>query len=355
MPLVVVGYLPPILLVAMSALFGALDTLRMAATQAYSYDLVRTSRATSGMALTNLGVQLLSMLGGLIGGYTLDRFGSAPTFALIAAAMLASALGPVLGGKAVGAPPPVPGGAPPPVPLSAAAERGTGGAGRGGLGIKGPHGRAGRAASGAGGGSTPARRARPDFGRAASLLLRNRLVALVALGVVLAEILGFASQTLLPTFAHDVFAVGASGLGMMLAVRSGGGALGLLLLAWLGAEGRAGRMFVTSATLIGVMLVLFAQAPSYELALVFLALVGMCSSVMDTLGQTLMQRNAGEDERGAAMGLWVFSVGFGPVGHLTLGAAATELGAPATQTVAGGLLAVIGLLLSLNRSLRRLR
>ncbi|HEX6654771.1 MAG TPA: MFS transporter, partial [Candidatus Limnocylindria bacterium] len=328
MPLILLGFLPPILLVAMSALFGALDTLRMAATQAYAYDLVRTSRATSGMALTNLGVQLLTTLGGLIGGYVLDRFGSAPTFGLIAVAMLASVLGPALGGKTVA--PSLESASP--LPL-AGVPRATGGTGP----------------------EPPARRARPDFGRAASLLLRNRLIAIVALGVVLAEILGFASQTLLPTFAHDVFDVGAAGLGTMLAVRSGGGALGLVLLAWLGADGRAGRMFVAAAALIGAMLVLFAQAPSYELALVFLALVGMCSSVMDTLGQTLMQRNAGEDERGAAMGLWVFSVGFGPIGHLTLGAAASQFGAPATQTVAGGLLAVIGLLLALNRSLRRLR
>ena len=42
----------------------------------------------------------------------------------------------------------------------------------------------------------------------------------------LAEVLGFATQTLLPTFARDVFDVGASGLGTMLALRSGGGAIG---------------------------------------------------------------------------------------------------------------------------------
>ena len=55
------------------------------------------------------------------------------------------------------------------------------------------------------------------------------------------------------------------------------------------------------------------------------------------------------------MGLWVFSVGFGPFGHLTLGGAATIYGAPLTQTVAGGVLVIIGLLLALNRSLRRTR
>src|SRR5204863_9526651 len=131
--------------------------------------------------------------------------------------------------------------------------------------------------------------------------------------------------------------------------------LGLLLLALVGAEGRSGQLFVAGAATFGLMLLLFAQTPGFHEALVLLALSGMCAGVMDTLGQTLMQRNAGEHERGAAMGLWVFSVGFGPVGHLTLGAGATAFGAPATMTVSGGLLLAVGLLLALNRRLRSAR
>jgi hypothetical protein len=286
------------------------------------------------MALTNLGVQLLSMLGGLAGGYTLDHFGTVATFGLIGLSLLAAVLGPAVGGKAT----------PSLTPTLSQRERGYAGSAP--------------SACGKGGqdeGAATPKRARPDLRQAASLLGRNRMVATVAFGVILAEILGFASQTLLPTFAHDVFDVGASGLGTMLAVRSGGGALGLLLLATLGAEGRPGHLFVTAATMLGVTPLFFGLAPAYPEALVFLALSGVCASVMDTLGQTLMQRHAGEHERGAAMGLWVFSVGFGPFGHLTLGAAATAYGAPVTQIVSGGLLAGIGLLLALNRSLRRAR
>jgi len=81
----------------------------------------------------------------------------------------------------------------------------------------------------------------------------------------------------------------------------------------------------------------------------------MCASIMDTLGQTLIQRNADERERGTAMGVWVFSVGFGPVGHLTLGAAATQYGAPLTQAVSGLSLMVVAALMSLHAPLRRAR
>jgi MFS family permease len=194
-----------------------------------------------------------------------------------------------------------------------------------------------------------------NLGRAMTLLARNRLLAILALSIVLAEIFGFASQTLLPTFARDVFDVGASGLGTLTAARSAGGALGLLVLSRLGAEGRAGLIFVSMAGTFGVALFLFAVSPFYALALGLLALSGFCASVMDTLGQTLLQRNAEERERGAAMGVWVFSVGFGPVGHLTLGAAADSFGAPLTQAVSGVLLAVVAGLMALHAPLRRAR
>jgi MFS family permease len=305
------GLLSPAVLVIASALYGVLDTVRTAATQAHAYDLVRTSRATSGMALTNLGTQLLGTVGGLAGGYALERFGGAATFGLVALALLVASLSPLIGAR--------------PAATTESAR------------------------------SAPVREAWPDFGHAATLLTRNRLLAVLAVCIILAEIFGFAGQTLLPIFARDVFDVGASGLGIMMAVRSGGGALGLLLLTRLGPEGRSGLLFVTAAGMFGLALLLFASSPVYALALVFLALSGSCASVMDTLGQTLMQRNAAEQERGAAMGLWVFSVGFGPVGHLTLGAAATAFGAPLAQTVSGMLLTIMAAVAALHAPLRRSR
>ena len=353
-PLAGFGLLTPAVLIVVAALYGTLDTVRSASTQSYAYDLVRTSRANSGMALMNLGVQMLSLVGGLVGGYVLDRYGASATFAVVASAMLVAALAPAIGGRRVGdvdeaaapsewhqlahttRPGQTQQSATPEASGSAVATS-----------VVSPR-TSTRSQAGA-----ARRRGRPDFAGAAKLLLHNRLLATLALGIVLAEIFGFATQTLLPTFARDVFDVGASGLGTMYAFRSGGGALGLLVLAWIGAEGRSGRLFVTGATLFGLALLLFAQAPGFSAALVMLALSGMCASVMDTLGQTLMQRNAAEHQRGAAMGMWVFSVGFGPVGHLTLGAGATVFGAPAAQTVSGFLLMIVGLLLSLNRRLRR--
>jgi MFS family permease len=321
------GLLTTPVLIGVSLLYGTMDTVRMSATQSYAFHLVRSARATSGMALTNLGTQALGTLGGLAGGYVLEQYGTATTFGVVAVAMLVASGALLL-----------------PVGPARSADVAPGRAGMGEP-----------AAQPGSPSERPSQRPGIDLGRSMTLLTRNRLLAVLALAIILAEIFGFASQTLLPTFARDVFVVGASGLGIMMAVRSGGGALGLLILSRVGAEGRAGLVFLVGAGSFGLALFLFAVSPVYALALILLAISGMCASIMDTLGQTLIQRYADERERGTAMGVWVFSVGFGPVGHLALGAAATQVGAPLTQAVSGISLVVVAALMALHAPLRRAR
>src|SRR5215217_1480181 len=82
------GLLTTPVLIGVTLLYGAMDTVRMSATQSYAYDLVRTARATSGMALTNLGTQALGTIGGLAGGYALEQLGTAATFGMTALAVL---------------------------------------------------------------------------------------------------------------------------------------------------------------------------------------------------------------------------------------------------------------------------
>src|SRR5690606_2642495 len=98
--------LVPAVLIGVSVAYGVLDTMRLTATQSYAYDLVRTGRATSGMALTSLGTQLFSTIGGLVGGYTLQQFGNVPTYRLIAAAALVATVAPML--RSTQAPDPCP-------------------------------------------------------------------------------------------------------------------------------------------------------------------------------------------------------------------------------------------------------
>ena len=316
----------PIVLGAALAV-GLLDTLRTTATQAYAYDLAYAAQAARGVAFVNLGTHLLGTLGGLAGGYTLERYGAPATFLLIAAVLAVGAVMPVLASAAPARLPADHGASPVggdgPVPPVSPVVRAT--------------------------------RPRPSFGAALALLLRNPLVAALVLTIVVAEILGFSSTTIMPTFARDVFAVGAAGLGTMTAARSIGGVLGLAVLSRVGTRDRSGAILLSAATALGAALLVFSQAPRFEAGLVCLLAIGAASAVLDTLGQVLLQQAVPEQQRGAAMGTWVVAIGFGPLGHLGIGAVAAAIGAPAALALFGAALTAFSTLAWRHAALRRAR
>ena len=63
----------------------------------------------------------------------------------------------------------------------------------------------------------------------------------------------------------------------------------------------------------------------------------------DTLYKTMMQELVSDEERGRAMGSWVLSIGFAPVGHVGIGALAGAVGAPRALLINGAALATISL------------
>ena len=179
-------------------------------------------------------------------------------------------------------------------------------------------------------------------------------MAVIAFVVIVNEVLGFASITLLPTFARDVLHSDAAGLGALSSLRSVGSIIGLLLLARLGIRERGGRLLILATLGSGLGLLTFALSTTFALSLLLMAVVGLCWGALDTLGQSLIQQAVNDNERGAAMGIWFFAIGFGPFGHLALGAAASAIGAPTALAIDGALLAVIALALVGVKAIRRI-
>ena len=187
-------------------------------------------------------------------------------------------------------------------------------------------------------------------------LLRGNRTLLTLMGVTaVIEIFGFTNQSLLPVFAKDELGVGAVGLGIMLAVRQGGGLFGLILLASLEDFRRKGVLLFASATAFGLGLMAFSLAGGIVLFLIVLAFVNACATTVDTLHKTLMQSNVLDEQRGRAMGSWVLSIGVAPVGHIGLGAMAGVLGAPGALLVNGGVLTFVAVTAAIGLpSMRRL-
>jgi MFS family permease len=300
------GHLDFVELLVLSLGLGIIDMTRGTAYQSYVFDLAGPEGATNAIALGNLGGQLAATVGSISGGIVLEQLGVGSSFVLAAALATAAAVGLSLSRGHVGR------------------ER-------------------------------PAPRLVPSFRRSMTLIVRNRLVTLIAVVVIVNEVLGFASITLFPTFARDVLHSDAAGLGALSSARSLGGIAGLLVLARLGFGGRGGRLFLIATLASGLALAGFAVSTSFALSMLLLVVVGMCWAAADTLGQSLIQQSVDDHERGAAMGIWFFGIGFGPFGHLALGAAASLVGAPVVLLVDGAALALIAVGLTTVRTIRRLK
>jgi hypothetical protein len=138
--------------------------------------------------------------------------------------------------------------------------------------------------------------------------------------------------------AANQFDAGAEGFGLSFAARSFGAVVGLLALIPI-ARRVAGDAFYIAGAAWGCALACYAIAPRFDVALACLFLAGVASAWVDVIGQTLLQELSG-GKPGAGMGIWVFSIGSGPLGLITLGLMADVLGVILTQLLAGAILGV---------------
>ena len=175
------------------------------------------------------------------------------------------------------------------------------------------------------------------------IVRQNRVLFVLMCLVSVTEVFGFTHTTLLPVFAEDVLGVGPVGLGFMYAVRQGGGLVGLALLASLRDYRRKGLLMFSLAAAAGLCLMGFSLSSNLFFFLGVLALVNLCIQSVDTLYKTLMQENVSDDQRGRAMGSWVFSIGLAPAGHLGIGGLASLLGAAGALLVNGAALTFVSL------------
>lgn len=185
-------------------------------------------------------------------------------------------------------------------------------------------------------------------------LRHNRTVSALVIVVVFVEFFGFTTQALMPSFARDVLDIGAEGLGVLTAVFSAGGMLGIFLVSVFGDIRRQGLVFIAVVHVFGVALLLLGFAPNVYVAIAVILVMAAMMALSDLFSQTLMQRLVPNDLRGRAMGAWTAAVGTAPVGNLEIGAVASFFGVTVALVVHGaGLLVVAVITLAVFGKLRR--
>jgi MFS family permease len=172
-------------------------------------------------------------------------------------------------------------------------------------------------------------------------LMQTRAVLVFAIIATAAEVFAYSHEVLAPSFARDILQVGEVGLGNLVAARNAGGVVGLLLLGSISSRVRPERLLPIVCVSFGLGLVLFSTSESYVVSIGLIAFVGVAWASLDALLPTVMQQNVADSDRGAAVGVWNLSRGFGPLGELEIGALAMVLGVAVTQAINGATFAIV--------------
>jgi len=285
------GTAPLSLILALTALAGAVTAFQTTTRQALTYDVVGPALALNGMSLNSVSFQIGLAVGSLLSGFIISAAGPGGQFLVISLLYLGS--GAVL--VMIRIRPAATWDAAPPSMLRVL---------RGYL----------------------------------TIMRRSRtLVTLMAL-MALTELFGFTHMSLLPVIAKDVLGLGAVGLGVMSAVRQVGGIAALLALAALGNFRHKGRLIFAVMIGFGASLMALLASANVVYAVAVLTAATACAMAVDALSMTLMQENVANEERGRAMGAWTLSIGVAPVGQLGIGALASAVGAPLALFVSGAVL-----------------
>jgi MFS family permease len=287
-----IGSVWPILV--LTFVTGCGRALHQTARQTYAHDIAGANELVHALSLVALTSRVGGLLGSLLTGFLIARYGTAVAYFAVAAGYLASAL----------------------VMLPA---------------------RTSGRSSGAEAGSVGA-----DVLDFLTTIRRDRVLLHLMSLTAIAEVLGFSHQALLPSLARDVLQVGPGGLGVMTAARQVGGLAGIMVTSGLAAGRGLGPLFLIVLIGFGASLVSLGLAGSFVVVVLILVAANAMGAVTDVLAQTLIQLAVPSARRGRAGGAWVVAIGMAPLGQFQIGALASLFGVGAALGVHGVALMAVG-------------
>lgn len=278
-------------LIVLAALIGSIDALQVTLANSFVFDLVGPDEAVNGTAQQQLSNRVFGVVGGIVGGWLLEKASGPGTLIAMAAAYTISA-GLLLLAPSV---------------------------------VRGPN-------------ATPAEPL-PELALMPLLkrLAGNRLLMLFVGLAVAAEVLAYSSDVLVAGFAREVFKVGEIEYGTLISVRNAGGIVALLVLCGAAQRLDTEKLTLAACVMFAVTLIWFALSANYLIALPAMLIIGVAYAAVDALLPVSVQRSVADQNRGAASGLLTCARGVGPIGQLEVGVLAGAVGVAATQALNGAL------------------
>ena len=186
--------------------------------------------------------------------------------------------------------------------------------------------------------------------------MTNPLIRLLILTGLVMPLFAFPVQLMLPVFAEEVFEMGPSALGILMASAGVGGLIGALLSTTMDTMPLKGRIMLAGAVIQGLFFIAFALTPTFAIAAAFFALGNVGGMLFMTTNNSVIQTRVPERYRGRVLSMLMMSFGMMPLGVLPMTILADIIGAPAS--VAGASAIMILTLLAFfifSKQIRQLR
>jgi MFS family permease len=161
---------------------------------------------------------------------------------------------------------------------------------------------------------------------------------------------GFSLMYLLPAWAREALDVQPEGLGLLMMVMGLGSLAGSLALAALRNMSRRGAWVLVNGIFWGIAIAFFSKSSSYAMALPFLFLIGLISSVFMSLHMTLLQTYSSQEMRGRVTSIGIMSFGAMPLSALPFGAIAEKIGTTNALFFCGLMLLAFAIVFSFSYS-----
>jgi MFS family permease len=168
----------------------------------------------------------------------------------------------------------------------------------------------------------------------------NRPLFMQLLMAAVPSVVAYPYMQFLPSFARDVYGIGAGGLGVLMTAMGIGALSGSFAIASRKHIPHKNLVTLACSATFGLFLCGFALAPTLALGIPFLALAGASSSVYMTLNGTVVQELTPDEYRGRVSSVYMMTWGMMPLGAVPLGAVAEAWGAPMAVFVGGAICAV---------------
>ena len=141
---------------------------------------------------------------------------------------------------------------------------------------------------------------------------------------------------MMPVYASDVFEIGPTGLGMLMAAIGFGCTVGAVALASIKVISQRGKTVVVTIMFSSAVMLVFSLIDDLMLATTLLALVSAISTIYWSLSEAIILEVTPDDIRGRVVSLSGIGMGLFPLGSLTFGSIAEHLG-PQSATFTAGL------------------